>query len=83
MFPRGEVGIGVLLVSLEIFHQTGSLALPGIKESISLAALGLALNLCLTGVFILTVIRLCNASDAAKRSYGRAAARRSPLAKSG
>ena len=76
MFPRGEVGIGVLLVSLEIFHQTGSLALPGIKESISFAALSLALNLCLTGVFILTVIRLCNASDVAKRMYGSAAATR-------
>jgi hypothetical protein len=60
MFPRGEVGIGVLLVSLEIFYQTGSLEIPGIRESISLAGLGLALNLCLTGVFILVVIRLLN-----------------------
>jgi hypothetical protein len=60
MFPRGEVGIGVLLVSLEIFYQTGSLEAPGIRESISLAGLGLALNLCLTGVFILAVIRLLN-----------------------
>lgn len=45
MFPRGEVGIGVLLVSLEIFHQTGSLEAPGIRESISFAGLSLALNL--------------------------------------
>jgi hypothetical protein len=60
MFPRGEVGIGVLLVSLEIFYQTGSLEAPGIRESISLAGLGLALNLCLTGIFILVVIRLLN-----------------------
>ena len=59
MFPRGEVGIGVLLVSLEIFHQTGS-SPPGISESISLGGLSLALNLCLTGVFILGVIKLLN-----------------------
>jgi hypothetical protein len=64
MFPRGEVGIGVLLVSLEIFHQTGSLDVPGINESISLGGLSLALNLCLTGLFILGVIRLLNAADA-------------------
>jgi Kef-type K+ transport system membrane component KefB len=66
MFPRGEVGIGVLLVSLEIFHQTGSLDLPGISESISLGGLSLALNLCLTGLFILGVIRLLDVVDAAK-----------------
>jgi Kef-type K+ transport system membrane component KefB len=58
MFPRGEVGIGVLLVSLEIFHQTGSLDVTGINESISLGGLSLALNLCLTGIFILGVIKL-------------------------
>jgi Kef-type K+ transport system membrane component KefB len=62
MFPRGEVGIGVLLVSLEIFHQTGSLD-PGINESISLGGLSLALNLCLTGVFILGVIKLLATSE--------------------
>jgi hypothetical protein len=45
---------------LEIFCQTGSLDVPGIRESISLAGLGLALNLCLTGVLILVVIRLLN-----------------------
>jgi Kef-type K+ transport system membrane component KefB len=58
MFPRGEVGIGVLLVSLEMFQQTGSADVPGIRESISLGGLSLALNLCLTGLFILAVIRL-------------------------
>ena len=66
MFPRGEVGIGVLLVSLEIFHQTGSLDDPGISESISLGGLSLALNLCLTGLFILGVIQLLRVGDAAK-----------------
>jgi Kef-type K+ transport system membrane component KefB len=60
MFPRGEVGIGVLLVSLEIFHQTGSSDVLGISESISLGGLSLALNLCLTGVLILAVIKLLN-----------------------
>jgi Kef-type K+ transport system membrane component KefB len=72
MFPRGEVGIGVLLVSLEIFQQTGSFDTPGISESISLGGLSLALNLSLTGLFILAVIRLLN-SDAAKApvSFGR------------
>jgi hypothetical protein len=62
MFPRGEVGIGVLLVSLEIFHQTGSLD-PGLNESISLGGLSLALNLCLTGIFILGVIKLLNPAE--------------------
>ena len=75
MFPRGEVGIGVLLVSLEIFHQTGSLDVPGISESISLGGLSLALNLCLTGLFILVVIRLLNSNtaktDKAPVSFGR------------
>ena len=33
MFPRGEVGIGVLLVSLEIFHQTGSVDFPGLAKA--------------------------------------------------
>jgi hypothetical protein len=69
MFPRGEVGIGVLLVSLEIFHQTGSLEAPGIRESISLAWLSLALNLSLTGVFILAVIKLLNWSYVAKTAH--------------
>jgi hypothetical protein len=62
----------VLLVSLEIFQQTGSFDTPGISESISLGGLSLALNLSLTGLFILAVIRLLN-SDAAKApvSFGR------------
>jgi hypothetical protein len=66
MFPRGEVGIGVLLVSLEIFYQTGTLGSPGIRESISLAGLSLALNLCLTGIIILAVIKLLNTAVAAQ-----------------
>jgi hypothetical protein len=57
-----------LLVSLEIFHQTNALASPGIAESISLGGLSLALNLCLTGLFILGVIRLLNPSDKTKSS---------------
>jgi Kef-type K+ transport system membrane component KefB len=60
MFPRGEVGIGVLLVSLQIFDQTATIGAPGIRESISLAGISLALNLCLTGGFILAVTRLLN-----------------------
>jgi Kef-type K+ transport system membrane component KefB len=58
MFPRGEVGIGVLLVSLAVFRQQGLLEAPGVQESMALAALSLALNLALTGLFILFVIRL-------------------------
>lgn len=57
MFPRGEVGIGVLLVSLDLFRQKGAHT-QGIQESIALAGLSLALNLALTGLFILGVIRL-------------------------
>jgi Na+:H+ antiporter len=58
MFPRGEVGIGVLLVSLQVFRQQGMLNSPGVQESVALAALSLALNLALTGLFILVVIKL-------------------------
>jgi hypothetical protein len=58
MFPRGEVGIGVLLVSLAVFRQQGLLDAPGVQESMALAALSLALNLALTGLLILFVIRL-------------------------
>jgi len=71
MFPRGEVGIGVLLVSLEIFQQTGALDVPGVTESISLAGLSLALNLCLTGVFILVVIRLLNGTQLVENARGK------------
>ena len=56
--PRGEVGIGVLLVSLAVFRQQGLLDAPGVQESMALAALSLALNLALTGLLILFVIRL-------------------------
>ena len=58
MFPRGEVGIGVLLVSLEIFRQQNMLHLAAVQQSMTISALSLALNLALTGVFILAVIRL-------------------------
>jgi len=58
MFPRGEVGIGVLLVSLEIFRQQNMLDSPAVQQSITVGALSLALNLALTGVFIKMVIRL-------------------------
>lgn len=60
MFPRGEVGIGVLLVSLEIFRQQNLLERAGVQESIAVGGLSLALNLLLTGVFMLGVIRLLN-----------------------
>jgi Kef-type K+ transport system membrane component KefB len=49
MFPRGEVGAGVLVVSLS--YGLGGTAL-------TVAVLSLALNLLLTGVFIATVKRL-------------------------
>lgn len=58
MFPRGEVGIGVLLVSLDIFRQQGLIDSPAVQQNITMAALSLALNLALTGLFILAVIRL-------------------------
>jgi len=58
MFPRGEVGIGVLLVSLEIFRQQNLLESPAVQQSMTIGALSLALNLALTGVFIIAVIRL-------------------------
>lgn len=51
MFPRGEVGAGILVLALE--H--------GVKGcAITVSALSLALNLLLTGVFIAIVIRLIN-----------------------
>ena len=58
MFPRGEVGIGVLLVSLEIFRQQNILDSAAVQQSMTIGALSLALNLALTGVFIMAVIRL-------------------------
>ncbi len=58
MFPRGEVGIGVLLVSLEIFRELKILNSPAVQQSMTIGALSLALNLALTGVFIIMTIRL-------------------------
>ncbi len=68
MFPRGEVGIGVLLVSLEIFRQQKMLDLPAVQQSMTIGALSLALNLALTGVFIMIVIRLLKNHDASNES---------------
>jgi hypothetical protein len=63
MFPRGEVGIGVLLVSLHIFRQQNLLDSVAVQQTITVAALSLALNLALTGVFIVAVIRLLRAGQ--------------------
>jgi len=49
MFPRGEVGAGVLLIAMG--YGLGGLA-------VSLSVLSLALNLVLTGVFVMVVIKL-------------------------
>ena len=56
MFPRGEVGIGVLLVSLEIFRQQNLLDSSAVQQTMTIGALSLALNLALTGLFIMVVI---------------------------
>jgi Kef-type K+ transport system membrane component KefB len=56
MFPRGEVGAGVLVIAL-------SYELAG--PSITVAVLSLALNLMCTGLFILIVKRLIRAPAAA------------------
>ena len=49
MCPRGEVGAGVILISLDL----------GIKgEAVGVAIVCLALNMVMTGGFILTVKRL-------------------------
>lgn|GEM_PF-2139195 len=53
MFPRGEVGAGVLLVAL-------SYGLGGVPAA--LAGMSLALNLLLTGGFIAVVIKLLGKS---------------------
>ena len=63
MFPRGEVGIGVLLVSLEIFRQQNMLDSPAVQQSMTVGALSLALNLALTGVFIMMAIRMLKKSQ--------------------
>ncbi|UCE25421.1 MAG: cation:proton antiporter [Candidatus Zixiibacteriota bacterium] len=52
MWPRGEVGAGVLIISLG--YGIGG-------EMVTVAALSLALNLLLTGVFIVIVKRLLTA----------------------
>ena len=57
MWPRGEVGAGILVVSLAY-----GIAGP----TVSVAAFSLALNLVLTGVFIVGVKRLLAASDAVR-----------------
>ncbi len=44
MFPRGEVGIGVLLVSLEIFRQQNILDSSAVQQSMTIGALSLALE---------------------------------------
>lgn len=53
MWPRGEVGAGVLIISLG--YGIGG-------QMVTVAALSLALNLLLTGVFIVVVKRLLNAT---------------------
>jgi len=53
MWPRGEVGAGVLIISLG--YGIGG-------QMVTVAALSLALNLLLTGVFIVVVKRLLNAA---------------------
>jgi len=54
MFPRGEVGAGVLVISIS--YGIGGLPL-------TVAMLSLALNLVLTGVFIVVVKRLLAGAD--------------------
>jgi Kef-type K+ transport system membrane component KefB len=49
MFPRGEVGAGVLVIAAS-YHMGGA--------SLTVAVLSLALNLLCTGVFIVAVRRL-------------------------
>lgn len=56
MWPRGEVGAGVLIISLG--YGIGG-------QMVTVAALSLALNLLLTGVFIVIVKRLLNSAPEA------------------
>ena len=54
MFPRGEVGAGVLLLALEFnLHD----------KAITLGALCLALNIALTGFFIFAVMKLIGSNN--------------------
>jgi hypothetical protein len=73
MFPRGEVGIGVLLVSLDIFRQQNMLDLPAIQQSMTVGALSLALNLALTGAFIVAMIPLVPMPIASPQKHAAAA----------
>jgi len=54
MFPRGEVGAGILIIS--IAYGIGG-------DMITVAMLSLALNLLLTGIFIVTVKKLLNSVE--------------------
>jgi Kef-type K+ transport system membrane component KefB len=67
MWPRGEVGAGVLVLSLG--YGIGG-------QMVSVATFSLALNLVLTGVFIAAVKALLVASASARETTGR----RSPVA---
>jgi hypothetical protein len=69
MWPRGEVGAGVLIVSMS-YGIGGPL--------IAIAALSLALNLMLTGVFISAVTRLLTSAEAEKARGADAATGGSP-----
>jgi len=64
MFPRGEVGAGVLLVAMG--YGLNNLV-------VSLSVLSLALNLVLTGVFIILAIRLAQpvAVDETSKTFSR------------
>jgi hypothetical protein len=64
MWPRGEVGAGVLVISLG--YGIGG-------PMIAVAALSLALNLAATGLFILAVKRLLRASERVATCGGPAA----------
>ena len=45
MFPRGEVGIGVLLVSLEIFRQQNILDSSAVQQSMAKTAKQIGLTI--------------------------------------
>jgi hypothetical protein len=61
MWPRGEVGAGVLVLSLS--YGVGGAA-------VTVAIASLALNLLLTGVFIVAVKRLIRGSPAPGAAAG-------------
>jgi hypothetical protein len=65
MWPRGEVGAGVLVVSLG--YGIGGPMIP-------VAVLSLALNLALTGIFILAVKRLLADAERERALVGSRAA---------